>query len=98
MAPPRSKRVLLLHNAKARQGGGALEPVQARLEAGGLAVTVEPFENLPEIARDIARLHESADAIVVCGGEGSSSAGTPTLVGNAWPVGTLSAGTSDRPG
>lgn len=54
------KRVLLLHNAKARQGRGALEPVSARLEAAGLAITVESFENLPEIARDIARLHESS--------------------------------------
>lgn len=48
MASQRGKRVLDLHNAKARQGGGALLPVRARLEAGGLAVTVGPFENLPK--------------------------------------------------
>ena len=57
--------MLLLHNPKARQGGGALEPVRARLQAGGLAVTVEPFAHLPEIARDITRLRHSADAVVV---------------------------------
>jgi YegS/Rv2252/BmrU family lipid kinase len=95
MPSHRSKRVLLLHNAKARQGAGALEPVCARLEAGGFAITVEPFENLPEIARDIARLHESADAIVVCGGDGSISSAAPAVMDSGLPLGIIPAGTAN---
>ena len=95
MSSSRGKRVLLLHNAKARQGGGALEPVCARLVAGGFAVTVEPFENLPEIARDITRLHESADAIVVCGGDGSISSAAPAVMESGLPLGIIPGGTAN---
>jgi YegS/Rv2252/BmrU family lipid kinase len=87
--------VLLLHNPKARQGGGALETVRARLRAGGLAVTVEPFANLPEIARDIARLRDSADAVVVCGGDGSISAAAPAVIESGLPLGIIPAGTAN---
>lgn len=95
MPSPRGKRVLLLHNAKARQSGRALEPVRARLEAGGFAVTVEPFENLPEIARDITRLQDSADVIVVCGGDGSISSAAPALMDSGLPLGIIPAGTAN---
>jgi diacylglycerol kinase (ATP) len=90
-----AKRILLLHNAKARQGSDALEPVCARLEAGGLIVTVEPFENLPEIARDITRLHESSDAVVVCGGDGSISSAAPAVMESGLPLGIIPAGTAN---
>jgi diacylglycerol kinase (ATP) len=89
------KRVLLLHNAKARQGEGALGPVCPRLEAGGLVVTVEPFENLPEIARDITCLHQAADAIVVCGGDGSISSSAPAVIESGLPLGIIPAGTAN---
>lgn len=88
-------RVLLLHNAKARQGEGALLPVCDRLKAGGFAVTVEPFENLPEIARDITRLHQAADAIVVCGGDGSISSAAPAVIESGLPLGIIPAGTAN---
>jgi YegS/Rv2252/BmrU family lipid kinase len=91
----RGKRVLLLHNAKARQGGGALAPARARLEAGGFAVTVEAFDNLPEIARDIARLQDSADAVVVCGGDGSIAAAAPAVIESGLPLGIIPAGTAN---
>jgi hypothetical protein len=35
LMPSHRKRVLLFHDAKARQGRGALEPPRARLDAGG---------------------------------------------------------------
>jgi YegS/Rv2252/BmrU family lipid kinase len=91
----RGKRVLLLYNANARQGGGALQPTRARLEAGGFTVTVEPFESLPEIARDITRLQESADAVVVCGGDGSISAAAPAVMESGLPLGIIPAGTAN---
>ena len=95
MPSQRSKRVLLLYNARARRGGGALEPVRARLEAGGFAVTVEPFENLPEIARDITRLKDTSDAVVVCGGDGSISSAAPALIESGLPLGIVPAGTAN---
>ncbi|OYW45737.1 MAG: lipid kinase [Sphingomonadales bacterium 32-68-7] len=95
MPPYRGKRVLLLHNAKARQGSDALAPVCARLEAGGFAVTVEPFESLPEIARDVTRLHQSSDLIVVCGGDGSISSAAPAVIESGLPLGIIPAGTAN---
>lgn len=95
MPSHRRKRVLLLHNANARKGSGALEPVCSRLEAGGFAVTVEPFENLPEIARDITRLHERSDAVVVCGGDGSISSAAPAVMESGLPLGIIPAGTAN---
>lgn len=95
MSEALGKRILLLHNANARLGGDALEPVRARLEAGGFAVTVEPFENLPEIARDITRLHESSDAVVVCGGDGSISSAAPAVMESGLPLGIIPAGTAN---
>ncbi|AJA09486.1 putative lipid kinase [Sphingopyxis fribergensis] len=89
------KRILLLHNAKARQGDGALEPVCNQLNAGGFIVTVEPFDNLPEIARDITRLHQSSDAIVVCGGDGSISSSAPAVIESGLPLGIIPAGTAN---
>ncbi len=77
---PKGTRALVLHNAKARQGEQALVPVRERLAAGGLLVTVEPFESLPEIARDVTRLHQTADIIVVCGGDGSISSAAPAVI------------------
>lgn len=95
MSEALGKRILLLHNANARLGGDALEPVRARLEAGGFAITVEPFENLPEIARDITRLHESSDAVVVCGGDGSISSAAPAVMESGLPLGIIPAGTAN---
>jgi diacylglycerol kinase (ATP) len=95
MPSHRSNRVLLLHNAKARQGEGALAPVCDRFEAGGFAVKVEPFENLPEIARDITRLHQAADAVVVCGGDGSIASAAPAVIESGLPLGIIPAGTAN---
>lgn len=95
MSWPKGARVLLLLNAKARQGEGALQPVRDRLEAGGLKVMVEPFENLPEIARDVTRLHREADLIVVCGGDGSISSAAPAVIESGLPLGIIPAGTAN---
>lgn len=95
MAAHPGKRILLLLNAKSRQGLAALGPVSARFEAAGYDVIVEPFENLPEIARDITRLHQSADAVVVCGGDGSISSAAPAVIESGLPLGIIPAGTAN---
>lgn len=92
---PKGTRALVLHNAKARQGEQALVPVRERLAAGGLLVTVEPFESLPEIARDVTRLHQAADIIVVCGGDGSISSAAPAVIESGLPLGIIPAGTAN---
>ncbi|KTE16894.1 lipid kinase [Sphingopyxis sp. H115] len=95
MTWPKGTRALVLHNAKARQGEQALVPVRERLAAGGLLVTVEPFESLPEIARDVTRLHQTADIIVVCGGDGSISSAAPAVIESGLPLGIIPAGTAN---
>lgn len=92
---PKDTRALVLHNAKARQGEQALVPVRERLAAGGLLVTVEPFESLPEIARDVTRLHQTADIIVACGGDGSISSAAPAVIESGLPLGIIPAGTAN---
>ena len=89
------RRILLLHNAKARQSAAALEPVCTRFEAQGFDVTIEPFENFPEIARDITRLHQSADMIVICGGDGSVSSAAASVIESGLPLGIIPAGTAN---
>lgn len=89
------RRVLLLHNAKARQSSAALEPVCARFGAKGFHVIIEPFENFPEIARDVTRLHQCADAVVICGGDGSISSAAPSVIESALPLGIIPAGTAN---
>lgn len=95
MSWPQGSRALLLINAGARQAAVALEPVRARLEAGGLHIAVEPFESLPEIARDITRLREAADLVVVCGGDGSISSAAPAVIESGLPLGIIPAGTAN---
>ncbi len=89
------KRALFLINPNARRGKEALEPVHERLKAGGIDVTVEPFSALPEIARDIVRLRESADMVIVCGGDGTVSASAMAIVESGLPMGIMPMGTAN---
>ena len=89
------RRALLLLNPKARRGQEALAPIVERLEAGRLSVTVETFEALPEIARDIVRLRHMADLLVVCGGDGSVSAAAMAAMESGLPMGIIPMGTAN---
>jgi len=89
------KRALLLVNPKARRGQESLDAVVGRLHKGGLDVTVEPFSALPEIARDIVRLRESADMIVLCGGDGSIASGAIAVMESGLPLGIIPLGTAN---
>lgn len=92
---PARKRALLLVNPKARRGREAIKPVTTRLKAAGLDVTVEQFSALPEIARDIVRLRESADLVVVCGGDGSVSSAAMAAIESGLPLGIIPMGTAN---
>lgn len=89
------RRALVLVNPKARRGQEAMEPVIERLRDGGLEVTVEPFEALPEIARDIVRLRHMADMVVVCGGDGSVSSAALAAIESGLPMGIIPMGTAN---
>lgn len=89
------RRALVLINPKARRGAEAKEAVAERLTAAGLAVRLEPFENLPEIARDIVRLRQEADLIVVCGGDGSVSSSAVAVMESGLPLGIIPLGTAN---
>jgi YegS/Rv2252/BmrU family lipid kinase len=90
-----ARRALVLVNSKARRGQESIAPVVERLRGGGLAVTVEPFEALPEIARDIVRLRHMADLVVVCGGDGSVSSAALAVIESGLPMGIIPMGTAN---
>jgi len=92
---PEKRRGLLLVNPKARRGGEAMTPLVERLEVGGVAVTIEPFDALPEISRDIVRLRDTADLVIVCGGDGSVSSAAMAAIESGLPLGVIPMGTAN---
>ncbi len=92
-APP--KRLLTLVNPNARRGDEGLEPALERLSACGASVTVETFSGPDEIASDILRLASGADAIVVCGGDGTLMRALPAIIETGLPLGVLPMGTAN---
>lgn len=93
--PQEKRRGLLLVNPKARRGGEAIAPLVNRLEAGGVAVTIEAFDALPEISRDIVRLRDTADLVIVCGGGGSVSSAAMAAIESGLPLGIIPMGTAN---
>lgn len=89
------RRGLILVNPKARRGLEAITPVTERLEAGGVSVHLEPFDALPEIARDIVRLRDNADLVIVCGGDGSVSSAAMAAIDSGLPLGVIPMGTAN---
>jgi YegS/Rv2252/BmrU family lipid kinase len=89
------KRALMLRNPKARRGQESLDGPLEQLERGGIDVTMETFEALPEIARDIVRLRSMADLVVICGGDGSISSGALAVMESGLPLGIMPMGTAN---
>lgn len=89
------RRALLLVNPKARRGQESLDTITTRLDAGGVDVTVESFFALPEIARDITRLRDTADCLVVCGGDGTVSSAAMAVMESGLPMGIIPLGTAN---
>ena len=92
--PPARRRALMLVNPNARRGGEALAVV-GRLEAGGIAVTVEHFASPDEAAADIVRRAGEIDLVIVCGGDGTVAAAAKGLVEAKLPMGLLPLGTAN---
>lgn len=95
MAGGSKKKALLLVNPKARRGGESIDAVVGKLHRGRIDVTVEPFDALPELGRDITRLRASADMIVLCGGDGTIASGAFAVMESGLPMGIIPMGTAN---
>ena len=92
---PTRRRALMLVNPNARRGTASLDPIVARLEAGGIDVTIERFNTPDEVAADIARRRNEADLVIVCGGDGTINAAANGVVETGLPMGILPMGTAN---
>lgn len=93
IAPPR--RALVLSNPGARRGGEGIEPALERLRAAGIHVIAETFSGADEVVTDILRRAEEADAIVLCGGDGTLNRAAPAVLQTGLPMGILPMGTAN---
>lgn len=91
----KGKRALLLINPKARRGSESLDPLLDEFRRGGLQVTVETFDALPELARDVVRLRHDHDLAIICGGDGSVSAAAVAVMESGLPMGIIPLGTAN---
>ena len=92
---PTSRKALMLVNPNARRGGTVLDPVIARLEQGGIDVSIERFASPDEVSRDIVRRGKDFDLVVVCGGDGTLNSAAPGVLATGLPLGILPMGTAD---
>ena len=72
-----------------------MDSILAEFRRGGLRVTVETFEALPELARDIVRLRRDHDEVIICGGDGSVSAAAVAVMESGLPMGIMPMGTAN---
>lgn len=93
IAPPR--RALVLSNPGARRGKEGIEPALDRLRDAGIAVIAETFSGPDEVVADILRRAEEADAIVLCGGDGTLNRAAPAVLETGLPMGILPMGTAN---
>lgn len=89
------QRALLLVNKGARRGAESLDAIVGRLHTGRIDVTVEPFSAFPEIARDIVRLREDHDLVILCGGDGTIASGATAVMESGLPLGIIPMGTAN---
>lgn len=88
------KRALFLINPKARRGRENIEPVLERLRSR-LEVAVEPLDTLTNQSRDLSKLQEQTDIVIVCGGDGSVSASAVAIRETGLPMGIMPMGTAN---
>lgn len=93
--PAAMRRALMLVNPNARRGREAIEPVVARLTAGGMRVSVERFDSPGEVSRDIVRRGAEADLVVVCGGDGTINSAALGMLETGLPMGIIPLGTAN---
>lgn len=89
------RRALMLVNPNARRGTAALDPVIARLEGGGIDVSIERFNSPGEVSADIVRRGREFDLVIVCGGDGTLNSAARGVLETGLPMGILPMGTAN---
>ncbi len=92
---PARRRALMLVNPRARRGTTVLDPVIARLDSGGIDVSVEKFESPDEVSADIARRGAAFELAIICGGDGTINSAARGLLLTGLPMGLLPMGTAN---
>ncbi len=95
MPPHSRRRALMLINPNARRGSDALDTVIARLERGGIDVTVERFQIPDEVSADIQRRQAEVDLVIVCGGDGTINSAAKGIMASGLPMGIMPMGTAN---
>lgn len=85
----------MLVNPNSRRGGASLEPVIARLRAGGVDAVIERFDTPAEVSADIARRRHEADLVIVCGGDGTINSAAKGILETGLPMGIMPMGTAN---
>ena len=95
MVKSKQKTALMLVNPNARRGGEAIEPVIAKLQAGGINIIKEAFSSPTEIVADIIARQGTIDFVIACGGDGTLSGAAPAIIKTGLPMGILPMGTAN---
>jgi YegS/Rv2252/BmrU family lipid kinase len=85
----------VLVNPGARRGAEGVEPALKRLREAGIDALAETFSGPGEIAADIDRRAGEADALVICGGDGTLMRAAPAILATGLPLGVLPMGTAN---
>jgi len=85
----------MLVNPNARRGTVTLDPVVARLEAGGIEVAIERFDTPDEVSADIINRGGAFDLVIVCGGDGTINSAARGVLATGLPMGILPMGTAN---
>jgi diacylglycerol kinase (ATP) len=95
MSSTTPRRALMLVNPNARRGATALEPVTARLAAGGIEVEIERFSSPGEVSADIVGRGREFELAIVCGGDGTINSAAKGILETGLPMGILPMGTAN---
>ena len=89
------RRALLIVNAKARQGQGALADIKAECDQAGVSLLQVGCSRREDLA-DIIRTHAAeVDVVLIGGGDGTLNAAAPGLVDTGLPLAILPLGTAN---
>ncbi|MDB5527113.1 MAG: hypothetical protein JWR51_216 [Devosia sp.] len=95
MPPSSRRRAVMLINPNSRRGTDTLDAVIARLERGGIDVSVERFQTPAEVSIDIERRQAEVDLVIVCGGDGTINSAAKGITASGLPMGIMPMGTAN---
>ena len=91
----RPSRLLVVANAKSRNGGASLDAALRRFEAAGIGCDVVRPETPSALAEAIRDRRGDVDAVAVAGGDGTMNAAARALIETHLPLGVLPTGTAN---